>query len=205
MIARPSWYQLKSPQRRITDRFINKPRPCVGWGNRFQINQTSNGVKVVWEYKDFFFWFFLYGCERVIGTNEKWGRIHTESFTFTRGRYRKVWSLQMRGNEKKRAGGGGCGEKQAARRLNADFNAGPRSTPIVNFPPCLLELSLTRRWTDASDRTLRHRKLQQTATNLIIISSFHTSALISGTLQSAGRYPANSLLYTLLTNRIICK
>ena len=84
----------------------------------------------------------------------------------------------MRKREK--AGGGGWRRETrklgvSARRLNADFNAGPRSTHIVNFPPCLLELSLTRRRTDQSDRTLRHRRLQQTATNLILISHLRSN------------------------------
>lgn len=36
----------------------------------------------------------------------------------------------------------------SALRLNADFKAGSLSTPMVNFPPCLLELPLTRQWMD---------------------------------------------------------
>lgn len=39
------------------------------WGNRFQINHTSNAAQMVWENKDSFFFFW----DGSVGTNEKWG------------------------------------------------------------------------------------------------------------------------------------
>lgn len=119
------------------------------WGNRFQINHTSNGVKMVWEYKDFFGWKRWYKWE-VRGKRQKERQstnrrdLRSQGTSIERcGRYR--W-----GRKRKREWGKRNKEASSvsARRLNADFKAGPRSTPIVNFPPCLLELPLTRRWTD---------------------------------------------------------
>lgn len=137
--------------------------------NRFQINHTSKSVKMVWEYKGFL-------------RREQWNKwgVRGKRRRDRRSQIREIYlykgpswegviatEAETESEETRRA---------RARRLNADFRVELLATPTVNFPPCLLELPLTRRWTDKQDRTLHRRKLQQTAANLIFISHLHSDS-----------------------------
>lgn len=77
------------------------------WGNRFQINHTSNAAQMVWENKDSFFFFGMGALVQMRSEGKETEREtehRSERFTFTRDLCGKVWSLQTREKEKRRAG-----------------------------------------------------------------------------------------------------
>lgn len=104
------------------------------WGNRFQINHTSNAVKVVWEYTDFFGWYKWEVREKRRSerprTNQRDLRLRRASIERC-DRYRWGGAGRHRGEEER--------PSAVARRLNADFKVAlhPQSISLLVSLNCL--------------------------------------------------------------------